>query len=659
MIHHITTKDQLLEAVDYLCSHSRISHDCESKGPSNIGGLFPFHGSRSFAHIFATDKDEFYFDFKKIPSVHKKLLQPIFNDEKRLIFYVNALFDNTIMHVEGLKNHARIADCPSLARVEYNEHGREEESYLSLEYLAKHYGVQLKIDAVKKYIAENNLYSPELSIMDGGKIPLYEQVPDEIMIPYACGDARSTFDLGTKIIQAINAKDARYAAYRDGMPPLIEVAQAEIKLTSALLDARIEGMTIDRPYIENQIAEEQKEINNLEVSLKEIVGDINLNSSKQLSEFLLSKGIELEKKKPTKKALQNQRKYTLELKEAIEKKFTPKKIEAIRKKLENSKKVNYCTDKKAIARIYKANPEFEFLMKYVSKKEAEKRISTYYSNFLMYVDKNDIVHAQLNQETTITGRMSGSNPNLQNLHKKDKKVKRSFKCLDKDFNWFYIDFKQQEMIVMLDQSEEMQIIYKLIDGIFDDFYEATRETLLELAGIEITRQEAKTIALGLAYGQGDELLAENLDMPLKKAKEFKAAFFRVLPNLEKLKERLEQNVIRRGRIHNPFGRVSYIDREGVYKALNSFIQGTSADITKRAVIALHEFLKPHKSKFLLVIHDEVIFKIHKTERYLIPQIQKIMSEAYPHKHIPLGSDVEWSDDNESWADKKPYIPEAA
>ena len=122
--HLINTKLLLKEAVSELCNHDRLSHDTETKGPSGIGGLFPFHGSRSFSHIFATAEDEYYFNFNTggINPKYISLLQPIFDDEKRIIFYVNAMFDATISYFDGLTFSQRIVDCPSIARVEFNCH---------------------------------------------------------------------------------------------------------------------------------------------------------------------------------------------------------------------------------------------------------------------------------------------------------------------------------------------------------------------------------------------------------------------------------------------------------------------------------------------------------------------------------------------------------
>lgn len=650
-------------AVEKILQYDRISHDTETKGPEaspDVSGLFPFHGSRSFSHIIASKEDEFYFNFNPymggMPEKYKRDLQPIFDDKGRIIFYVNAVFDNTISHFDGIKNKSRIIDCPSIARVEYNRHGRQEwadESFLSMEYLAEYYEVTLKDDRVKKYIQENNLYSHERCRFTGEKIPLYERVPLELMFEYGCGDARTTYELGQQILRCIAHKDEIFEVARGDAGLLMDVARNEVKLTSVLVDMKIEGMEIDRPYIEEQIAIESENLKKLTSEVKALTGDINLNSGAQLAEYLIKQGVEPPRKEVTETALKRSKAWK-DKADALKAKGNIKGYNEALEKAISYSKGNYSTDKKTLQRLMEKHPNIDFLSKVTKAKETEKKINTYYKNFLLLADDKNFIHAQLNQDKAITGRFSGSMPNLQNLHKDDKSVKRSFRNTDPDYDYFYIDFKQQEMMVMLDQSDEMQIIYKLIDKIFDDFYLATKAVLLEIAGVEITRQQAKNIALGLAYGQGDALLAKNLGMPLEEAKAFKSQFFKALPQLLKFKEKLERQVKARGKIHNPFGRVSYLHRDHSYKALNAFIQGTSADITKVAMIKCHERLSTTLSRLLLCVHDELIFKIHKTERHLIPEIQRLMSEAYPHKHIPLESDVMWSPNCTSWGDKVDY-----
>jgi DNA polymerase I-like protein with 3'-5' exonuclease and polymerase domains len=646
----INSLDDLKKTVSELITHDRLAHDTETTGPNDVGGLYPFHGSRSFSHIFATKPDEYYFNFNTggINPKYKILLQPIFDDPNRIIFYCNAVYDACISHFDGLVFKNRVIDCPSIARVEFNRHGRQawvEESFLSMAYLAQHYGVKLKDDRVKEYIIQNELYSPQRSRFNGEKIPQYDRVPLQLMYEYGCGDARTTFDLGTRIIQCINEKDAKYNHDTN----MINIAKNEIKLTSVLIDMKIRGFKIDRNYVESQIEIESENLKNLTAEVKNITGEMNLNSGKQLAEFLISQSIEIPRKDPTENALVMAKKWREKVSLAIPN--SKQHIQAIQKAQEYLKG-NYITDKKTLAKILEQNPTLDFLSKLTKAKETEKKISTYYKNFLLLADENDVIHANLNQEKAITGRFSASDPNLQNTHKKDKSVKRSFITGDPDFDILCIDFDQCEMMVMLDQAGEMSIINKLIDKVYDDFYLATGAVLLEVAGITIDRQQAKAIALGLTYGQGKDLLATSLKMTVEAANNFKNEFFKALPALKKFDSDLQNQVKYHGRIHNPFGRVSYLAKDESYKALNSFIQGSSADIMKVAMVNIFEFLKPFKTKLILVVHDEGIFRLNKKEHHLIPELQRIMSEAYPFKHIALGTGVELSETN--WGDKKPY-----
>lgn len=654
----------LKQTVIELDTHERLALDTETKGPEaspDVSGLYPFHGARAFSVIIATAMDEYYFDFNTTGMNPRYIseLQPLFNNPKRIVYFVNASFDNTILHFSGIKILCRIIDAPSIARIEYNRHGKQQwadESFLSMEYLAEYYEVKLKDDRVKQYITEHKLWNAEPCRFTGKPVKRYDLVPLDLMFEYGCGDGRTTYDLCTKILKCINQKDMDFEVAREAMGAglLMDVARNEVKLTTALIDMKIEGMEVDVPYVKEQIEIESVNLWKLTNEVKKLTGDINLNSGKQLAEYLIKQGVEVPRNEPTPTMLLRAAKWGDVLKNA--KNGTKQYKDA----LEKSQPVgNYITDKKMLVKLMEKYPHVDFLSKVTKAKETEKKINTYYKNFLLFMDSRNFIHANSNQEKAVTGRFSMSDPNLQNLHKKDKSVKRAFRNTDPDFDWFYIDFKQQEMMVMLDQSDEMQVIYKLIDKVFDDFYLATQDVLLNITGLFITRDQAKAIALGLAYGQGIALLAKNLGVSLEQAKNFKAQFFVALPELKKFQAKLESQVWMRGKLHNPFGRVCYIERTASYKALNAFIQSTSADITKRAMVAIHEHLLPFKSRLLLSIHDELIFKIHKSERHLITEIQRLMSEAYPHKHIPLGSDVQWSPNNTSWGDKVDYIPEAA
>ncbi len=670
--HLINTKKLLKETVIELCKHDRLAVDTETYGPDDVGGLHPFHGSRSFSIIFATKDDEYYFSFNTgdINPKFKKDLQPIFDDPKRIMFFVNAIFDCTIMHFDNLKVKNRIIDAPSIARIEYNKHGKHawaKETFLSMEYLAEYYDVQLKSDLVKKYIKDNNLYSTKRCRFTGKVIPLYNLVPLDLMVEYAGSDARTTFDLCTTIIKNINYKDEKYEEERRGVPPMIEVAKNEIATTPVLIDMKISGIKAWDKYIKRAIVHETKESIKLHKVVDKLTNGINLNSGKQIGEYLVGRGVKVPRNEVTPHALKMRTNWK-EKAEQARQKGNEKALRLCLEKANNYLLGNYCTDKKTLKKLMVKYPKLDFLSKITQAKEADKKIGTYYKNYQLLKDHNDIMHCGLNQEVPKTGRLSSNSPNLQNIEKKyikpssgEYSVRNSF-IADEGHRLFFADYSQQEMIVMLDQAGEMSVINKLLSGEFEDFYLATSAVLKESLGVEITRAQAKAMALGLAYGKGINALAKELGLTVEKAKQFRDEFFRGLPKLKKLMNKLQNQVKWYGKIHNAFGRVLYFDDNEAYRSLNGFVQGTSADITKTAMVNVVKYLKEAglKSRLTLSVHDELIFNIKIGEEdKALPLIRKAMVEAYPHIHIPLQVDFEYSEINNEgvspWGEKQPYL----
>jgi DNA polymerase-1 len=201
---------------------------------------------------------------------------------------------------------------------------------------------------------------------------------------------------------------------------------------------------------------------------------------------------------------------------------------------------------------------------------------------------------------------------------------------------------------MIDLSGDQQVIEKVKDGV--DIYVAMAEMVKQHTGIEITRSEAKALSLGVAYGQGAALIASNLGCSLEQAKKLKKVFLASLRGVNALDQWCKTQAKKFGRIHNPYGRVTQIDRGFEYKALNAMIQGTAADCTKTGIVEAYKFLQPYKSNVVLSVHDEIIFEIHHSEKHLVEDLQQIMIDAYPHRHLPLRVDIEVS--SSSWAKKQ-------
>ncbi len=203
-------------------------------------------------------------------------------------------------------------------------------------------------------------------------------------------------------------------------------------------------------------------------------------------------------------------------------------------------------------------------------KQAQKKISTYYENYLWMMDKNGIIHAGLNQEATVTGRFSSSEPNLQNLAKtkvwEEWAVRNAFMAFE-DYYLACIDYAQQEMRVVADRARELRVIEKINGGL--DFYDANSEVMLEIMKVVFERQQSKKVALGVVYGQGKDLLAHNLKVSAADAQRFKVQYLGAMPAIKNMNDKLIARAKRYGRIFTAYGRCVHIDPGFEYKALNA------------------------------------------------------------------------------------------
>lgn len=590
----IVTRSNIDEIIEEICLVERISLDTETTG------LYPFHGDRLFSIVICDGKQDYYFDFNiggmsksQLPKIQKIL------DSVKYIYFCNAKYDLSMLYVDGLVcNIPHVLDAPSMARVENSRH---KSGFLSLDYLAKHYLKSAAKDtAVKKYIREHKLYSVDHT---GKMKPCYDRVPLEIMSKYACLDARLTFEIGEKIIQLVNAKDERYTNDKPrGYRKLIDVIKSEARVTKVLFDMKVEGFAIDREYIAKGIDYEKKIVEDNEKKIRDLIGEeFKPNSPKQVKAYIESQGI-----------------------------IAPN------------------TEADTLTHIAEEH-NLDILRHIIAYKQAKKKISTYYEGFQKLATTVNVVHCEVNQEACSTGRCSSSNPNLQNLPKEKYHayaVRNSFITNDDGYLYF-LDYKSQEMIYMLDQAGETTVIDKVKAGL--DFYTAVAEVIKDLFGRSLTRKQSKAISLGLAYGQGSELLASKLDCTVEEARKFKRLYFQGLPKLKELQDYLVRQVNAYGKIHNPFGRVTYLTRDESYKALNAFVQGSCADIMKRALYLCSEVLKGKRSKIILTVHDEIIFKIYREEIDIVDTLREAMIAAYPCNNIPLEVEVEIS--KTTWARK--------
>ena len=612
----LVNHENLDKVISTLMTRSRLSLDTET------GGLEPFKGDRLFSVIIGDESEEYYFNCN-IGGLRKDEVLPLIQkvvDKAEYLFFINYDYDYCMSAMDGLViDQAKILDGGVLARLEWSAHApqgkKADNQFFSMNYLGKYYlGVE-KNTTVEDYIKEHKLYGVDSK---GKKKPLYNKVPLDIMFKYGCSDARLTFEICTEIIRRINGRDTHYEGTRPkSWPKIMSLLATESKLSTALAATKLRGMKLDVDYC---IRAKEYELKNSALALEEIKKTVNLNvnSPKHVQNYLMNDlGLVLPK-------IIKRGKWT----------------------------GGFSTDAKTLDMLAEKH-DMPMLHKIVGAKQSQKKANTYYKNYIEMRDAGDIIHCSLGQETTITGRLSSFNPNLQNVTKEkyhEYAVRNSFIARE-GFTFFFLDFKGQEMYIMIDLSGDQEAIQKVKAGA--DIYLVMVEMVLKYAGIEITRSQAKALALGVAYGQGIALIAKNLGCSEAEAKRLRTAFKSSLKGVTALDQWCKKQAEKYGRVHNPYGRVSHIDKGFEYKTLNSLIQGTAADCTKKAFVDCYDFLKPHESKIVLTVHDEIIFEIRDGEEHLVETLSQLMSDAYPHRHLPLRVDIESS--KTSWAAKTDYV----
>jgi DNA polymerase I len=572
-------------------------------------GLNSYRNDRLFSLVISSCKEDYLFNFLAYKELSEEFTLPyaaivklsmLFLDKNIAWFIHNAKFDMAMLAKEGAYLSGIVHCTEAIARLERNTH-----LDYTLGACSERIGLK-KSDEVEEYISKNKLFHWEdiPGKKKRVKIPHFYEVPSDILFRYLAQDGRITYQLGVSQIKRIDVMSGEVGK---SAPTVKQVMDNERKVTKVIFDMEQEGITIDRKFCEEAIEYEGGVIEDTKRQFKEICGIEFKDSNKLLAEAFTKMGedyAETEKGNPSFKD------------EFLEKYNTP------------------------LAKVVQAY------------REANKKLSTYYLNFLYFADSEDKIHANIKQSGTAPGRISCQNPNLQNLNKEDNLeekyiVRRAF-IPPKDFIFAMIDYDQMEYRLILDLSNEKSIIEKILyDGL--DVHSATAQKM------GVARDRAKTLNFLLIYGGGKEKLAKSLGISVNEATALKQAYFSSLPNLTNLSNRLIEAARQRKELFNWFGRRCYFpDSNFAYVAPNHFIQGGCADIVKIAMVKIHKFLEDKKSKLLLQIHDELLFKIHLSEIPIVTTLKNVMENVYPYKNLPMTCSVSWS--KKSWADKVKGFP---
>lgn len=432
----------------------------------------------------------------------------------------------------------------------------------------------------------------------------YTMLPKSLIEPYLVGDLDSTETLFKVLMEEI---------VKRGLLPLLE---QECALIYVLVDMHMVGIKVDIDYLTELADRYISNIEKLEQIIYQSAGcEFDILSARQLAKILLAAGASL----PL------------------------------------TEKGNYSCSEASLQEV--EHPLAKMVVDY---RHQSKFFSTYIMG-LLKEQKDDIIHCDLLQHGTVTGRFSSREPNMQNIPRDDKDIRRAFIPRSEDFNLFFIDYKQMEYRVFLDYIKEDELIRKINEE-DADYHQLIFEQLKPyIKSDKWDRKLAKGFNFTLIYGAGIGKIAEMLGLSYDMAKAIRDLYFSKMDKVKPFFKQIEHTILVRtlgspypgkGYIKNKYGRMYWLEPREAYKAVNYLVQGTCADMVKEAMIKVHALLKPYKSNLLLQIHDELILEIHKDERFLVPKIAAIMEDFSHMFKVKIGVDISWSKDN--WGNKEEY-----
>lgn len=411
----------------------------------------------------------------------------------------------------------------------------------------------------------------------------YARVPEEILYKYAAMDSDCCYRL-KKVFDGIIAQE--------GMTDLF--TRLTMPLNRTLTQTEFDGIRIDREYLATLKKEFETEIQQREQELKAIVGDVDLNSPKQLGKLLYE-----------------------DLKLPV---------------LKSTKKGANATDEETLTLL---STRHEVPMKIVEYRRVAKLLSTYVTSIEERLDINGRLHPEFLQHGTESGRLSSKNINIQNIPKDDKRIKKMF--LPEDGNVLVeFDLKQAEIMMWAEYSRDPQMLEDIRNGL--DMHRNTASLAFKIPADQVTdeqRQMAKRFSFGLLYGMGRGKLAKQNNCTEEVADQIIAAYFSRYMVAKKWLYNIVNSARKNGVVVSLFGRVRHlpginnqdemIKYEAEAAAKNSPVQGAASDFACNAAnrVMLRFQEEGLHGKLRALIHDALLMDIPKTE---FAQSTKIIKE---------------------------------
>lgn len=473
-----------------------------------------------------------------------------------------------------------------------------------------HYLLNPELRHGMDYLAETYLHYRPMPIEEligpkGKGQRSMRSVPLATIAEYAAEDADITLQLQQHFAPKLK---------QEGL--LLLFQEIEMPLIYVLADMEATGVTIDTEALKQSSEALTAQMNQIEQEIYELAGmTFNINSSKQVGEVLFER---------------------LKLDE----------------KAKKTKSGNYSTSEDILEKLRSKHPIIDKLLSY---RGLKKLLSTYIDALpeLIHPDTGKI-HTSFNQAVTATGRLSSTNPNLQNIPVRDelgREIRKAFIPENEDCLFFSADYSQIELRIMAHLSEDPHMIEAFQSGA--DIHAATAAKIYGVPVSEVTsdmRRKAKTANFGIIYGISVFGLAERLNIPRSEAKELIEGYFKTYSRIKAYMEESIEVARKQGYVETLFKRKRFLpdihSHNAVVRgyaernAINAPIQGSAADVIKLAMVRIfHRFeAEGLRSKMILQVHDELNFNVYREEAEQVKQIVLEEMEHVMSLRVPLIAD---------------------
>ena len=448
----------------------------------------------------------------------------------------------------------------------------------------------------------------------GYNIPLINELyKNEEDIPkFACLKAKFLYETKSKFLNELNEKK------------LIDLYEnIELPLTIVLGKMEYNGIYVSSSILENMGKEINDKINLVALNIYNLVGHgFNINSPKQLGEVLFDElGLTHGKKNQS----------------------------------------GYSTANDVLTKLKGTHPVIDEIIEY---RMLTKLYSTYIEGLINSISSDGKIHTIYSQVTARTGRLSSLEPNIQNIPVRYEYGKMIRKAFLPSSNSVILssDYSQIELRILSSIASIDSMIEAFKNGI--DIHTKTAADIFNVDISDVTkdmRRIAKAVNFGIIYGISGYGLSENVGIKPKEAKVFIDNYLNTYPGVKEYMENIKKEAYNNGYVKTLFGRIRTIDElkntnymirmQGERIALNTPIQGTSADIIKKAMIDIDkEFIKRNlKTKMIIQVHDELIFDVPNEEIEIVKKIVSDLMENACKLEVPLKVDIEYAD---NWYDVK-------